>query len=345
MTAGISIIVPCYNAAKRLPQTLAHIAAQQVSRDLQWEVIVIDNASTDNTGDVALSCWPATAPVPLKVIREPRLGVRHARMRGFAEARYDLISFVEDDNWIYPDWLAMAREIMAQHPDVGACGGLGEAVCEISPPPWFERYQSYYAIGEQGPESGGDITWSRGWLFGADMTIRRSAWQSLMDRGFHFLVEDRQGTQLNSGGDVELCFALRLAGWRIWYDPRLRFRHFLQAHRLTWDYFRRLNRGNGTADVAFDPYRFVVALDQNTLKSKLRSHWYYHVAGGIRRLLRHSRTVLSLPFDSLEGAESVLYIERELGRFSALLRLRYRYDQNISDIRKKFGKDFDKNKS
>jgi glycosyltransferase involved in cell wall biosynthesis len=344
MTAGISIVVPCYNAAKRLPQTIAHIAAQEVSRDLQWEVVVIDNASTDDTGDVALSCWPATATAPLKVIREPRLGVRYARMRGFAEARYDLISFVEDDNWIYPDWLGMTREIMEQHPKVGACGGLGEAVCEISPPAWFERYQSYYAIGPQGPESGGDITWSRGWLFGADTTVRRSAWQSLIDKGFQFLTEDRQGKGLNSGGDVELCFALRLAGWRIWYDPRLRFRHFLQAHRLTWDYFRRLNRGNGVADVGFDPYRFVVELDRNTLKGKLRSHWYYHVTGGVWRLLRHSRALFFLLFTALEGDEKVLYIERELGRLSALLRLRHTYDQNISDIREKFGKDFNQNK-
>jgi len=344
MITGVSIVVPCYNAAKRLPQTLAHIAAQQVSRDLQWEVVVIDNASSDNTGDVALSCWPASAPALLRIIQEPRSGLRYARMRGIAEARYDLISFVEDDNWIYPDWLEITREIMAQHPEVGACGGVGEAVCEINPPSWFERYQGYYAIGPQGPESGSDITWGRGWLFGADTTIRRSAWQSLIDRGFQFSGEDRKGGQLNSGGDVELCFALRLAGWRLWYDSRLRFRHFLQAHRLTWDYFRRLNRGNGAADVGFDPYRFVVELDRNTLKTKLRSRWYYQMASGIRRLLRQPSTLIALLFDSLEGDENVLYIERELGRLSALLRLRYRYDQNISDIRKKFGKDFDRNK-
>ncbi|MGH7265987.1 MAG: hypothetical protein ACREMB_14255, partial [Candidatus Rokuibacteriota bacterium] len=58
---------------------------------------------------------------------------------------------------------------------------------------------------------------------------------------------------INSGGDAEICFALRLAGWRLWFEPRMRLRHFIQTHRLDWWYLRRLFRGVGASSVGFDP--------------------------------------------------------------------------------------------
>ena len=54
MAEGVSVVICCYNSAERLPRTLTHLAAQRVSEKLPWEVIVIDNASQDKTGEVAL---------------------------------------------------------------------------------------------------------------------------------------------------------------------------------------------------------------------------------------------------------------------------------------------------
>jgi len=336
------VVVPCHNAARRLPQTLAHIAAQRVSSNLQWEVLVVDNASTDGTREVALSSWPAQAPAPLRVVAEPQLGLSYAHLRGFAEARYELICFVEDDNWICPEWLELVSEIMERHPQVGACGGMGEAVCEITLPTWFERVQYCYAVGPQGAQTG-DVTWSRGYLWGAGLTIRRSAWQSLVKTGFHPLLEDRQGTKLSTGGDVELCLALRLLGWRLWYDPRLRFRHLLHAQRLEWAYLRRLTHGMGVATVGYDPY-LLAATDSTTLTGKLRAQWQCRIAAVLLRLLRHPYKLLRSFHDAREGDPDMLHIENLLGRLSALLSWRHRYGQVIADIREKFGREADKNR-
>lgn len=51
--AGVSIVICCYNSASRLPETLQHIAEQEVAANISWEVIVVDNASTDNTQEIA----------------------------------------------------------------------------------------------------------------------------------------------------------------------------------------------------------------------------------------------------------------------------------------------------
>jgi glycosyltransferase involved in cell wall biosynthesis len=331
MPAGVSIVVPCHNAAQRLPQTLAHIAAQQVPEGLYWEVILIDNASTDETSQVALASWPADAPAPLRVLHEPRLGLTYSRLRGFAEAKYEIISCVEDDNWIGSDWLRVVAEIMRQHPNVGACGGFNEAVCEVNPPWWFDRYSWSYAIGPQGQEAG-DITWTRGFLWGAGLTVRRSAWHHLVSRGFRPLLADRQGTKLNSGGDSEMCLALRGAGWRLWYEPRLRLRHFLLAHRLNWVYLRRLHRGFGASRVAFDPYHFALLGRPESFRGRLGRIWQRE-AGAVLKNLHSRRRKLLLSFVSpLEGDPDALYIENELGRLIELIRKRGAYDRSIQEV-------------
>src|SRR6266568_2014628 len=94
---GVSVVICCHNSAKRLAATLAQLVAQRVPSEIPWEVIVIDNASTDGTAQVAAACWPAVNCVPLRIISEPRLGLTYARQRGFREAKYEFISFVDDD--------------------------------------------------------------------------------------------------------------------------------------------------------------------------------------------------------------------------------------------------------
>ena len=146
---GTSVVICCHNSAARLPETLSHLAHQQVPKDLDWEVLVIDNASEDGTAEVAQDVWSRCHPAPLRMIREERLGTSYARERGLEEARYDLVSFLDDDNWASPEWLGMVTEVMTAAPDIGACGGANEAVCEGARPRWFERFAESYAVGTQ----------------------------------------------------------------------------------------------------------------------------------------------------------------------------------------------------
>jgi cellulose synthase/poly-beta-1,6-N-acetylglucosamine synthase-like glycosyltransferase len=320
MSVGVSVVVCCHNSARRLPATLAHLAAQRREGTVPWEVIVVDNGSTDDTARVARDSWPEDSRHLLRVVAEPRLGLNHARLKGLREAAYEFVSFVDDDNWVCPQWAERVAEILTQHPDVGACGGPAEAVCEVDPPRWFEQYQRCYCIGPQAAHAG-DATAEPGVLWGAGLSVRKAAWQGLAHRGFHFRLSDRQGTALTGGGDLELCLALRLHGWRLWYDPQLRLQHFLPANRLQWGYLRRLVRCSAASMEALTPYYSALSQHHRTPLERLRETWQWQSLSALQLLvLRHPiKLLLSLCFP-LEGDRHVFHQELARGRLVGLLR-------------------------
>ncbi|MEL7356071.1 MAG: glycosyltransferase [Cyanobacteria bacterium J06560_6] len=346
MSMGVSIIICCHNSAKELPQTLTHLAAQAVDSDVDWEVIVIDNASSDDTAKAATSLWPQDAITPMRVVSEPKLGIINARYRGIAEARYEILSFIDDDNWVCPTWVQTVSDVMSEHPEVGACGSKNIPEFEGEKPWWFDLSGKSYAVGSQGPESGGDVTWTEACLVGAGLSLRKTAAQQLIEAGFQSLLVGCKGKALNRGEDTEICFALVLAGWHLWYEPRLQLKHFLTADRLHWKYLRRLRRGGGRATLGFDPYRLVfeecehkhdISFWWHTKSSETRQPdrriWQQQLFSAFKDLLRHPLTLVSSLIQPMEGDIRALKTETRIGRFLELLQSRETYDINIQTVK------------
>src|SRR5262245_13852353 len=122
-SCGVSIIICCHNSAARLPETLAHLAVQKTPPNLPWEVVIVDNASTDDTAEAARTFWPKDHPRPLRIVREESLGLSQARIKGLAEARYEYITFADDDNWLCPEWIQTVAATFQLHPEVGMLSG------------------------------------------------------------------------------------------------------------------------------------------------------------------------------------------------------------------------------
>jgi glycosyltransferase involved in cell wall biosynthesis len=251
---NISFIICCHNSAPRLAPTLAHLAALDVKPHLAWEVVLVDNASTDDTVAVAKRCWAETgAPAPLRVASQPIPGLVHARRCGLYEARHEVLCFVDDDNWVGPNWANVLDEIFTSRPDVGAAGGIGRPILEGAEPDWFSRVPWAYALGPQAPSSG-EVPSARGHLYGAGLAVRRAALLDLDRKFLQPLLTGRKGRELLAGEDSELCFALTLAGWRLWYDERLAFEHFIPTYRVDIAYATAAAEGMGYASALLDAY-------------------------------------------------------------------------------------------
>ena len=333
MSGGVSVVVCCHNSAERLPETLKHLAAQQVPKDIPWEIVVIDNASTDNTAETALRCWPAKWPAPLRVVSEPLAGLSHVRIKGILEARLEIISFIDDDNWPSVDWITRVTTLFANRPKIGALGGRIEAVCEIIPPDWFESVQKHYAVGRQHSQSG-DITNVQGTLLcGAGLNLRTAAVRKLFEDGFVFMMSGRKGNRILMGEDTELCFALRASGWRIWYDDDLVLRHFIPKERLQWNYALRLMRGMGESSTLLELYLFALNGPPFGAYAAWKKTWFFQTCKILRQFVAFLLFHPDARRQESEGSIAALEREKLKGQLDAVWGLRGRYAKLQEAIR------------
>jgi glycosyltransferase involved in cell wall biosynthesis len=255
MKAGVSIVICTYNGARLLPETLRHLSLLQVRPDVPWEIIIVDNASTDNTALVVREEWGKyQSPVPFFLLHQPKPGLTYAREAGYAKAQYGYILLCDDDNWLNPDYVNLAFDLMEKYPKIGALGGHGELVYEQEPP-YFATKLRLFANGRQAPASG---KVAHNVIYGAGCVLRRSAYDRLFEIGFRPLLTDRVASSLSSGGDYEMCFALALTGNDIWYDERLKFKHYMVKERQTWEYYVRYLQESSACFEVLDAYHILV---------------------------------------------------------------------------------------
>lgn len=248
MPPGISVVVCCYNSSERLYPTLDCLVKQTGIEFSLWEVLIIDNASNDNTGEVAKKIWdslPGEKPV-FKVINELVPGLSSARKRGVKESAFGYVLFCDDDNWLNENYLATSLQIMQSNDRIGVLGGTGSPVFEKEQPPYF--WENQYSALAVGPQASiiGDITDIRPVVYGAGMVVNKAAFDALFtDYQFEFLLSDRIGKQLISSGDQELCMALVKTGYRVYSSDKLTFRHYIPMVRTTIPYYKKLYFGFG----------------------------------------------------------------------------------------------------
>ncbi|HET7294098.1 MAG TPA: glycosyltransferase [Vicinamibacteria bacterium] len=329
MEEGVSVLVTTWNGASRLPATLAALAAQRVPDGLAWEVVVVDNASTDGSGDVARRAWPEGAPAPLRVVVEPSAGVLHANLRGLRESRHGLVALVNDDNRPWPDWLARSAADLQAHPEAAAVGARGIAEPEGPLPAWFERFQRHYAVGAQA-ETGGPLLASRAALWGACTMYRARAWRGLLEQGFAPLLVGPRASARGAGEDYELSYALRLAGWELRHDPALSFRHVIPAAKLDWRWHRRLHRCFGAA-IALDAYQRCLEGRGPSPPERAGVAWLAEALRAASALARFAGHFLL--GDRMAGDPAVARADQLWGRLVALLRERAGYDRALRAVR------------
>jgi glycosyltransferase involved in cell wall biosynthesis len=108
----VSVVIPCRNAAGTIGRQLDRLAEQRF--DGRWEIIVADNGSTDGSIDVVHS-HRARIPHLRLTDASDRVGINHARNRGAAAARGEVLLFCDADDEVQPGWLAAMAEALHEH--------------------------------------------------------------------------------------------------------------------------------------------------------------------------------------------------------------------------------------
>lgn len=275
-----TILICSYNAEERIIPTLEHLLALDYPQE-NWELVLVDNASSDDTACRVADFWQAQPAAPsLKLLSEPRPGKQNALWRGFEACQGEYILICDDDNWLAPQYLQVADATLAE---IGQPVILGGA-CSPQPemdwgqlPPFFFSHGYWLALGASSLALE-DITKKQGWVMGAGSIVPKAAIETLQSLNFKQALSMVRGELILNGEDVEFCYALSLCGWRIYSQPKMQFKHYIPAQRVSESYIERLQKANQLALPLLKKYiRLRQLLAQPPGLSRLRSALLFFV--------------------------------------------------------------------
>jgi glycosyltransferase involved in cell wall biosynthesis len=238
----LSIIVSTYNRADLLGEALGSILEQEAVSSWAWEVIAVDNNSTDNTRAVA-EMLLAQYPNRLRYVFEAEQGLSAARNRGIRESRGAIIAFTDDDVRVAPDWVETLRAVFDEHPHIDLAGGKILPRWNLPPPPWMgPRQQGPLALQDEGDEPF-ELNMQRPFfLAGANFAFRREVFTRF---GAFSLEFQRVKDFIGSNEDNEFLIRLYRGGLRGLYWPAMVVTADIQLNRMEKNYHRRWMTGNG----------------------------------------------------------------------------------------------------
>ena len=283
----VSIILCTYNRAEMLAKTLQSLCELIIPSGLKWELLVIDNNSSDTTKEL---CTEFSQCLPLRYKFQPKQGKSHALNLGTAHARGDLLVFTDDDLVVDPHFITALVEAAQRHPGATFFGGKVLPKWVTPPPVWAIQYINQLHVNvnvDHGDHecSITDLMQPGGMPFfvGANLAIRRK----IFTQGAKFRA-DIGPTGLDSttdgnlrGEEIELEERLLAEGHKGIYVPTSVVYHIHPPHRQTEKYLRLYYKGAGIASVRLNPTigtrRFWFGVPRRLVKDLILSFLRYMV--------------------------------------------------------------------
>ena len=292
MPPTATVLICTYNRARTLAETLDSLARMIVPPGVTWDVLVVDNNSSDDTAAIVRE-RQAGFPVPLHYLHESRQGRSPALNTGLAAGRSTFVVFTDDDVVVEPGWLHAAIAPMLADATMDYSGGPVSPIWGAPCPRWLDRHRGdlwgAIAILDYGP-SAFVFEERRRVPLGANMAVRRT----LIDAvgGFDPTL-GRTATSLLGQEVPEFFCRTQAHGARGVYAPDMKLHHHVPAGRLTRRYFRRWWFGKGisrsrlhrihprSADTDLSAAKRVAGVPLFALRAMAR-----HVLDGLGSLLR-----------------------------------------------------------
>ena len=265
-------------------ETLESLRAQTLPRD-QWELLLIDNASSQPISDRFDLTWHPAG----RHIREERLGLVRARLCGIVESTADVLIFVDDDNVLAVDYLEQADEVGRNWPMLGAWGGGARPRFEVEPPEYLLPYTHMLALRAVEHNRWGNLFINDITPWGAGMCIRRDIaikYRDMVLDDSRRLDLDRKGSSLVSCGDMDMAYTAIDCGLGMGVFKSLQLEHIIPRQRLTEEHLLRLNESNGYSLVWLRHFRTKHFLEQKRFSDRLLS---FFARSWLGRRLRFSR--------------------------------------------------------
>lgn len=276
MPPRISVVVSTYNRAHSLPLAIESILAQENAPP--YELIVVDNRSTDGTaGVIGEFCRRSDL---VRYVFESKQGVSHGRNAGIAHAAAPLIAFTDDDVAVSEDWVRAIEIAFESKPEFGCVGGKVLPRWPEPPPRWLTaQHWAPLALLDYGLPQALDAGNGK-CLIGANLAIRREVFEQI--GGFH-PDSQKAGGLIYSWEDRELQERYWRVGGRCWFDPNITVYANVQPSRLTKDFHRRWRFKAGEAQALMKEPEF----------EKSSWHLFGVPAHVIRRFAKHGASALA----------------------------------------------------
>ena len=245
----LSVSIPTRNRSALLEKALESLLAQTLSQE-NFEVIIVDNGSTDNTFNIVTSFKSDLKNIRYFLEHQPGLHV--GRHKGCVEAQTDLLVYADDDIEAFPTWLQAIKESF-DDADVVLVGGKCLPKFEAAPPEWLNAMWSPNPLGERilGHLSVidlGDDTKpvNPDYIYGCNFAIRRSV---LLDAGgFHPDAMPQELIRFRGDGETFVSRYVQNMGYKALYNPLASIYHWVPTDRMTTEYFCRRVYNQGISD-------------------------------------------------------------------------------------------------
>jgi len=300
----ISVVIPTYNRARYLERAIRSVWAQT---GLPLEMLIIDNCSTDNTGEL-VERLKTESPIPLNYIFESRPGANFARNTGARCAKGALVVYLDDDAFADPNWLGVYAREFERDPDVACVQGGVMLHFESPKPVWLvPELEGYLASTHRfGYEA--RVLEPPFFPISANVGIRREVLVSL---GGFAARAWRVGNNLLSNDEYELAHKIRKIGKLIFYQPDAKVWHHVPKDRLQPWFFIRRAYWQGVSDALWKQY------GDKPGRLQLARMCLVHIRAGLKHIFRCSRYTLKgqrgLAFRELIcGVERAGRLRREL---------------------------------
>jgi GT2 family glycosyltransferase len=223
----ISIIVVTYNREEMLDNALQSLIVQEIDDGILCEILVVDNASTDNTKRI-VEVASKRSSIPIRYIFENRKGVAQARNRGIKESYGNWIAFFDDDQVAEPDWIKELYKyaIKTEAECVGGARRIKVTDGESFKLPIYCRLLLGETVGREKEERCG----RKIFISSGNILIRKKLFDIIgnFDESMEF-----------KGSDLDFFRKVRLAGFEAWYTPKAVVHHVTPSYRLKRDYLER----------------------------------------------------------------------------------------------------------